>query len=79
MVHIYILVIISGCPDITFAEKVNLILRLLISWFFNFKKKNNLATQKHDNLKPLIKLNYKNQSECQYNRPNNNLSGIPLT
>jgi hypothetical protein len=39
MVHIYILVIISGCPDITFTEKVNLILRLLISWFFNFKKK----------------------------------------
>ena len=74
------MVIISGCPDITFAEKVNLILRLLFSWFFNFMKEIiNLATQKHDNLKPLIKLNYKNQSECQYNRPNNNLSGIPLT
>jgi len=61
MVHIYVLVIISDFPDRTFGEKVNLILRLLIPWFFNLKKIINLATQKHDNLKPLIKLNYKNQ------------------
>ena len=62
MVHIYALVIISDFPDRTFGEKVNLILRLLIPWFFKLKKKKiNLTTHKHDNLKPLIKLNYKNQ------------------